>query len=96
MTKPMDQILWHEIELGGVITEPGNASCYHTGAWRSQKPIYDPNLCIKCWRCYIMCPESAISPNYDTNEFVWNYDYCKGCGICAYECPAKAIEMQED
>jgi pyruvate ferredoxin oxidoreductase delta subunit len=21
------------------------------------------------------------------------YDYCKGCGICANECPAKAIEM---
>jgi len=22
-----------------------------------------------------------------------DYDYCKGCGICANECPKKAIEM---
>jgi pyruvate ferredoxin oxidoreductase delta subunit len=22
-----------------------------------------------------------------------DYDYCKGCGICAVECPRKAIEM---
>jgi Pyruvate/2-oxoacid:ferredoxin oxidoreductase delta subunit len=22
-----------------------------------------------------------------------DYDYCKGCGICAQECPAKAIRM---
>jgi len=24
---------------------------------------------------------------------VFDYDYCKGCGICANECPTKAIEM---
>jgi len=24
---------------------------------------------------------------------VWNYDYCKGCGTCAFECPVDAIEM---
>ncbi|MGC8974292.1 MAG: 4Fe-4S binding protein, partial [Thermoproteus sp.] len=22
-----------------------------------------------------------------------DYTYCKGCGICAHECPTKAIEM---
>jgi pyruvate ferredoxin oxidoreductase delta subunit len=22
-----------------------------------------------------------------------NLDYCKGCGICAHECPSKAISM---
>lgn len=25
-----------------------------------------------------------------------NYDVCKGCGICAEECPVKAIEMQRE
>jgi Pyruvate/2-oxoacid:ferredoxin oxidoreductase delta subunit len=25
-----------------------------------------------------------------------DYDYCKGCGICANECPAKAIAMVEE
>ncbi|RLG69799.1 MAG: pyruvate ferredoxin oxidoreductase, partial [Candidatus Iainarchaeum archaeon] len=23
-------------------------------------------------------------------------DYCKGCGICASECPVKAISMVEE
>ncbi|PIV68985.1 MAG: ferredoxin, partial [Euryarchaeota archaeon CG01_land_8_20_14_3_00_38_12] len=25
-----------------------------------------------------------------------NYDYCKGCGICANECPKNAINMEEE
>ena len=25
-----------------------------------------------------------------------NYDVCKGCGICAEECPTKAIIMQKE
>jgi pyruvate ferredoxin oxidoreductase delta subunit len=25
-----------------------------------------------------------------------NYDYCKGCGICAEECPADAIRMVDE
>jgi len=25
-----------------------------------------------------------------------DYDYCKGCGICAQECPAKAIRMVDE
>jgi Pyruvate/2-oxoacid:ferredoxin oxidoreductase delta subunit len=23
-----------------------------------------------------------------------NYDYCKGCGLCAEECPVKCIKME--
>jgi 2-oxoacid:acceptor oxidoreductase delta subunit (pyruvate/2-ketoisovalerate family) len=25
-----------------------------------------------------------------------DYDYCKGCGICANECPVKAIDMRRE
>ena len=96
MTKPMDQITWQEVQAGGVITEPGNASSYHTGTWRSQRPVYNRDLCILCWRCFIMCPDCAVSPDFDNNRFAWNYDYCKGCGICAYECPKDAITMVEE
>ncbi|MFR5780505.1 MAG: 4Fe-4S binding protein [Oscillospiraceae bacterium] len=24
------------------------------------------------------------------------YDFCKGCGICAAECPKKAISMEHE
>ncbi|HAS28171.1 MAG TPA: pyruvate synthase subunit PorD, partial [Dehalococcoidia bacterium] len=36
------------MEVGGIVTEPGNASQYKTGDWRSQKPTYDFSKCIKC------------------------------------------------
>ena len=26
-------------------------------------------------------------------ELVIDYDFCKGCGICEHQCPAKAIKM---
>jgi pyruvate ferredoxin oxidoreductase delta subunit len=26
----------------------------------------------------------------------FNLDFCKGCGICAEECPFKAIEMKQE
>ena len=29
----------------------------------------------------------------ENDYFVPNLDFCKGCGICARECPAHAIDM---
>ncbi|MBA4423785.1 MAG: pyruvate ferredoxin oxidoreductase, partial [Syntrophus sp. (in: bacteria)] len=48
--------------------------------------------CIKCGVCYIYCPEGCINEDVD-GFFVANFDYCKGCGICAHECWPKAIVM---
>jgi len=39
MAKPMDQYKWHELNLGCVIEDVGNAQEYKTGDWRSQKPF---------------------------------------------------------
>jgi 2-oxoacid:acceptor oxidoreductase delta subunit (pyruvate/2-ketoisovalerate family) len=41
----------------------------------------------------LFCPDGAIhwKPEKDI-EF--DYNFCKGCGICANECPTKAIEMK--
>ena len=48
--------------------------------------------CFHCDNCYSYCPDNAIIKHEDgTLEF--NYDYCKGCGICASECPCGAIRM---
>jgi len=32
----------------------------------------------------------------DAKEFVPDYDYCKGCGLCAEECPKAAITMVQE
>jgi 2-oxoacid:acceptor oxidoreductase delta subunit (pyruvate/2-ketoisovalerate family) len=49
--------------------------------------------CFECDNCYGMCPDNAIIKLGPGNRFEINLDYCKGCGICAAECPAGAIVM---
>jgi pyruvate ferredoxin oxidoreductase delta subunit len=68
-----------------------------TGAWRTQRPILENEKCIvvksgkpTCHLCWLYCPEATVSRGIPP---VFNYDYCKGCGICAHECPTKAINM---
>jgi len=41
----------------------------------------------------MICPDSAITWNKTTEDIEFNYDFCKGCGICANECPVEAIKM---
>jgi len=43
--------------------------------------------------CWLYCPDGVISR---TIPPVIDYEYCKGCGICAEECPTKAITMVEE
>ncbi len=49
--------------------------------------------CFECDNCYGICPDNAVIKLGPGNRFRFNYDYCKGCGICAAECPCGAIEM---
>jgi 2-oxoacid:acceptor oxidoreductase delta subunit (pyruvate/2-ketoisovalerate family) len=49
--------------------------------------------CFECDNCYGMCPDNAIVKLGPGNGFAIDLDYCKGCGICAAECPSGAIEM---
>ena len=95
MAKPEDALTWKDIEIGFIVTEPGSASQYRTGDWRSQKPIFDLEKCIKCGLCYIYCPEGCISQNAE-GDFEADMYYCKGCGICARECPKEVITMVEE
>jgi pyruvate ferredoxin oxidoreductase delta subunit len=84
---------WKEVPLGGAILEPGNARKFKTGDWRSNiRPVTDREKCIKCGLCWVFCPDMAYAHRED-GYFDWNSDYCKGCGICARECPKEAIQM---
>jgi 2-oxoacid:acceptor oxidoreductase delta subunit (pyruvate/2-ketoisovalerate family) len=51
--------------------------------------------CFGCDNCYGVCPDNAIIKLAD-GEYDVDYDYCKGCGLCATECPCGAIEMQPE
>ena len=81
-----------KITVGAVVEEPGSSTANRTGNWRTgKKPLRDPDKCIKCMRCWLVCPDNAIDENINTN-----YDFCKGCGICARECPVKCIDMVDE
>ena len=95
MVKSNKEMTWKDLNVGCIVTEPGNASSYKTGNWRSQRPTYDFEKCNKCCLCYIYCPEGCIRKN-DEGYFETNLYYCKGCGICAEECPKKVITMVEE
>ena len=49
--------------------------------------------CFECDNCYGVCPDNAVIKLGPGNRFKFNYDYCKGCGLCATECPCGAIKM---
>ena len=49
--------------------------------------------CFECDNCYGICPDNAVIKLGPGNRFRFNFDYCKGCGICAVECPCGAIKM---
>ena len=53
--------------------------------------------CFACDNCYGVCPDNAVIKLGDPGEpYRIDYDFCKGCGICAAECPCGAIEMQPE
>jgi len=49
--------------------------------------------CFECDNCYGVCPDNAVVKLGPGKRFRFNYDYCKGCGVCAAECPCGAIRM---
>ncbi len=61
------------------------------GDWRSMKPVVNRKKCVKCAVCWLYCPVQCIVER--TGWFDASLSTCKGCGICAEECPHGAIEM---
>jgi len=74
----------------GIITEAGNAETFKTGDWRTYVPEFVAENCIHCMFCWIYCPDSAIEVDTSGEKPQMKgiiLDHCKGCGICANECP---------
>ena len=49
--------------------------------------------CFDCDNCFGMCPDNAVIKLGEGAGYTIDLDYCKGCGICAAECPCGAIDM---
>ena len=54
--------------------------------------------CLACDNCYGVCPDNAVIKLDPPGAYAYAFDldFCKGCGLCAQECPCGAIQMQPE
>ncbi len=56
--------------------------------------------CLACDNCWTFCPDNAVIKTVelatDGSHYLFDLDYCKGCGLCAHECPTGYIQMLPD
>jgi MinD superfamily P-loop ATPase len=63
-----------------------------------QVAIIDPELCQLCGQCYEVCRfEAVIHDKSNPGGEAYRIDElaCEGCASCMYQCPEKAIHMEE-
>ena len=65
------------------------------GAVAEAARCFSCGTCNQCDNCLIFCPDLAVLRDGE-KPYVFNYDYCKGCGICFTECPRRAISFEEE
>ena len=82
-----------KIVFPGIMAQPGTSLARKTGSWRTgKKPEFLHQRCSDCGLCVLLCPEGCITRVGD-NTYEIDLDYCKGCAICAEECPVDDIKM---
>lgn len=88
---------YQDLAPGGIIPQAGNAVEYNTGSWRLQRPHRREEDCIDCLFCWIYCPDISVPvENQSVKGLQFDYEHCKGCGICAQVCPKKCIDMSPE
>ena len=77
------------------------AEAKQEGTWNQERVLQEAERCLSCGTCNLclqcvsFCPDASIQlDEYKTTVMV-DLDHCKGCGICAYECPRGVITMEE-
>lgn len=62
-------------------------------AFAEAERCFSCGVCNECDRCKVFCPEGTLLRDGDGYRF--DYEYCKGCGICATQCPRGVVYMAE-
>jgi Pyruvate/2-oxoacid:ferredoxin oxidoreductase delta subunit len=69
--------------------------------WDREQALQEAERCLSCGTCNLClqcvsyCPDASIRPDGENISVAVDLDHCKGCGICAYECPRGVITMED-
>ena len=67
------------------------------GIRREADRCFSCGHCLLCDNCWTLCPDGAVLRTAGIpgipDPYLFDYDYCKGCGLCARECPSGHIRM---
>jgi NADPH-dependent glutamate synthase beta subunit-like oxidoreductase len=65
-------------------------------AVKEAERCFSCGTCNACENCYVFCPDASVVKAGELLSRQVDYDFCKGCGICLFECPRGAISFQEE
>lgn len=80
---------------------PAETETRQDGAWDRERALQETGRCLSCGACNLClqcvsyCPDASIRPDGEKGTVAVDLDHCKGCGICAYECPRGVITMED-
>jgi NADPH-dependent glutamate synthase beta subunit-like oxidoreductase len=72
------------------------------GGLDTETALYEARRCMSCGNCFGcdncfgVCPDNAVLKIEGAHGYAIDYDYCKGCGLCAAECPGGAMAMEPE
>ncbi len=73
-------------------TDEASATLADAAAREEAGRCFSCGTCTDCDVCLVFCPDLAIRRS--EGSYVVRTEYCKGCGICAEECPRGVISME--
>jgi 2-oxoacid:acceptor oxidoreductase delta subunit (pyruvate/2-ketoisovalerate family) len=69
-------------------------SGYEPGGFAEEiRRCFNCGTCIDCKNCIDFCPDISVMKDAEFRLYGFDYDYCKGCGICSVACPRNVIDM---
>jgi len=80
---------------------PTETETRQEGTWDREWAMQEAERCLSCGTCNLClqcvsyCPDASIRPDGEKDTVAVDLDHCKGCGICAYECPRGVITMED-
>ncbi|MHA1898198.1 MAG: 2-oxoacid:acceptor oxidoreductase family protein, partial [Promethearchaeota archaeon] len=84
-----------ELNPAGVWYTLGGSEVVKTGSWGVSVAQFDPETCINCHLCWLICPDLAIKRELgdDGDYHIVGVDeyHCKGCLQCIDVCPTHSL-----